>query len=191
MKKALLFLLLGTFINVQAQNKKCSIDYEIKNDSVDLIKLNDQLIFEKNFSEKTESILFSLVRNSQENVLQFQWLEKSKEFTINRCFDPNSTIRIDLINADFVELKLYDNEICAQLVYDDVAKNNIRVLNTYFNIEPKDLQKLTSSKMSLLTVNYATGKEYYNIKDVLISENSKTETKPAFFFINEIPCLTK
>lgn len=189
MKKLFFILFIGCFINVQAQNKKCSIDYEIKNDSVDLIKLNDQLIFEKNFSEKNESILFSLIRSGNEKVLQFQWLEKSKEFTVNRCFEPNSTIRIDLINSDHVELNLYDNEICSQLVYDDITKNNIRILNTYFNITDEAIEKLLASKMSLLTVNYSTGKEYYNIKDELISEISETTTKPAFVFINEIPCL--
>lgn len=189
MKKLFLLVLLCCFSSIEAQNKKCSIDYEIKNDSVDLIKLNDRLIFEKNFSEKTESLFFSLIRSADEYVLQFQWLEKSKGFTINRCFNEDSEIQIDLINSNFINLKIYDNAICSQLLYDEVTQNNLRVLNTYFKIEPKDLDKLLQSKMSLLTVNYATGKEYYNITDQLTSENSKIETKPAFFFIEEIPCL--
>lgn len=191
MKKILLILIIGFISSVQAQKKNCSIDYEIKNDSVDLIKLNDKLIFEKNFNEKNESLYFSLIRSGDENVLQFQWLEKSKDFTINRCFDADSEIRIDLINADFVNLKIYDNDVCATLVFDEVQQNNLRILNTYFRIEPQDLEKLLASKMSLLTVNFSTGKEYYNITDKLISENSKTESKPAFFFIEEISCLKK
>lgn len=191
MKKILLILIIGFISSVQAQKKNCSIDYEIKNDSVDLIKLNDKLIFEKNFNEKNESLFFSLIRSGDENVLQFQWLEKSKDFTINRCFNADSEIRIDLINADFVNLKIYDNDVCATLVFDEVQQNNLRILNTYFKIEPQDLEKLLASKMSLLTVNFSTGKEYYNITDKLISENSKTESKPAFFFIEEIPCLKK
>ena len=191
MKKILLILIIGFISSVQAQKKNCSIDYEVKNDSVDLIKLNDKLIFEKNFNEKNESLFFSLIRSGDENVLQFQWLEKSKDFTINRCFNADSEIRIDLINADFVNLKIYDNDVCATLVFDEVQQNNLRILNTYFRIEPQDLEKLLASKMSLLTVNFSTGKEYYNITDKLISENSKTESKPAFFFIEEIPCLKK
>jgi len=191
MIRLVIIVLLGVFTSVNAQKKNCSVDFEIKNDSVDLIKLNAQLVFEKNFSEKTENVFFSLIRNGDENVLQFQWLEKSKNFTINRCFNSDSEIRIDLINSDFVNLKIYDNDICSQLIYDDVEQNNLRILDTYFKIEPKDLEKLLKSKMSLLTVNYSTGKEYYNVKDHLISENTKTETKPAFFFINEIPCITK
>ena len=191
MKKILLILIIGFISSVQAQKKNCSIDYEVKNDSVDLIKLNDKLIFEKNFNEKNESLFFSLIRSGDENVLQFQWLEKSKDFTINRCFNADSEIRIDLINADFVNLKIYDNDVCATLVFDEVQQNNLRILNTYFKIEPQDLEKLLASKMSLLTVNFSTGKEYYNITDKLISENSKTESKPAFFFIEEIPCLKK
>ncbi|RRJ90325.1 hypothetical protein EG240_09465 [Paenimyroides tangerinum] len=191
MKKILLILIIGFISSVQAQKKNCSIDYEVKNDSVDLIKLNDKLIFEKNFNEKNESLFFSLIRSGDENVLQFQWLEKSKDFTINRCFNADSEIRIDLINADFVNLKIYDNDVCATLVFDEVQQNNLRILNTYFRIETQDLEKLLASKMSLLTVNFSTGKEYYNITDKLISENSKTESKPAFFFIEEIPCLKK
>ena len=191
MKKILLILIIGFISSVQAQKKNCSIDYEVKNDSVDLIKLNDKLIFEKNFNEKNESLFFSLIRSGDENVLQFQWLEKSKDFTINRCFNADSEIRIDLINADFVNLKIYDNDVCATLVFDEVQQNNLRILNTYFKIEPQDLEKLLASKMSLLTVNFSTGKEYYNITDKLISEISKTESKPAFFFIEEIPCLKK
>ena len=135
------------------------------------------------------SILFSLIRNGEENVLQFQWLEKSKGFTINRCFNNDSEIEIDLIDASSVRLKIYDNEICSQLIYDEVGKNNLRILNTYFKIEQADLNKLLHSKMSLLTVHFATGKEYYNIKEELKSDNSATETKPAFFFIEEFPCL--
>ena len=191
MKKILLILIIGFISSVQAQKKNCSIDYEVKNDSVDLIKLNDKLIFEKNFNEKNESLFFSLIRSGDENVLQFQWLEKSKDFTINRCFNADSEIRIDLINSDFVNLKIYDNDVCATLVFDEVQQNNLRILNTYFKIEPQDLEKLLASKMSLLTVNFSTGKEYYNITDKLISENSKTESKPAFFFMEEIPCLKK
>lgn len=191
MKKIILILIIGFISSVQAQKKNCSIDYEVKNDSVDLIKLNDKLIFEKNFNEKNESLFFSLIRSGDENVLQFQWLEKSKDFTINRCFNADSEIRIDLINADFVNLKIYDNDVCATLVFDEVQQNNLRILNTYFKIEPQDLEKLLASKMSLLTVNFSTGKEYYNITDKLIAENSKTESKPAFFFIEEIPCLKK
>lgn len=189
MKKIVLLVFFCSFGLTHAQDKKCSIDYEIKNDSTDFIKLNDQLIFEKNFLDKSESLYFSLMRNNNEKVLQFQWLEKSKDFTINKCFDATSDIRIDLINSDHVILKIYDNEICSQLIYDDVAKNNIRVLNTYFKIEPADLNKLLKSKISLLTVNFSTGKEYYNIQDKLTSENSKVETTPALFFMNEIPCL--
>ena len=75
MKKILLILIIGFISSVQAQKKNCSIDYEVKNDSVDLIKLNDKLIFEKNFNEKNESLFFSLIRSGDENVLQFQWLE--------------------------------------------------------------------------------------------------------------------
>ncbi len=191
MKKILLILIIGFISSVQAQKKNCSIDYEVKNDSVDLIKLNDKLIFEKNFNEKNESLFFSLIRSGDENVLQFQWLEKSKDFTINRCFNADSEIRVDLINADFVNLKIYDNDVCATLIFDEVQQNNLRILNTYFKIEPQDLEKLLASKMSLLTVNFSTGKEYYNITDKLISENSKTESKPAFFFMEEIPCLKK
>lgn len=189
MKKILIILIIGFFSSAQAQKKNCSIDYEVKNDSVDLIKLNDKLIFEKNFNEKNESLFFSLIRSGEENVLQFQWLEKSKDFTINRCFNADSEIRIDMINADFVNLKIYDNDVCSTLVFDEVQQNNLRILNTFFKIEPQDLEKLLASKMSLLTVNFSTGKEYYNITDKLISENTKTESKPAFFFIEEIPCL--
>ena len=189
MRKILLLLLIGTSSFLNAQNKKCAIDYEIKNDSVDIIKLQDQLIFEKNFPEKTESIIFSLIRSGEENVLQFQWLEKSKGFTMNRCFNNDSELQIDLIDASSVILKIYDNEICSQLIYDEVNQNNLRVLNTYFKIEAEDLEKLTKSNVSLLTANFATGKEYYNIKDSLKSENSETETQPAFFFINQLPCL--
>lgn len=189
MKKILIILIIGLFSSAQAQKKNCSIDYEVKNDSVDLIKLNDKLIFEKNFNEKNESLFFSLIRSGEENVLQFQWLEKSKDFTINRCFNADSEIRIDMINADFVNLKIYDNDVCSTLVFDEVQQNNLRILNTFFKIEPQDLEKLLASKMSLLTVNFSTGKEYYNITDKLISENTKTESKPAFFFIEEIPCL--
>jgi len=191
MKKILLLLILMITSFVNAQKKSCSIDYEIVNDTVNLVKLNDVLVFEKNFYEKNESLFFSLIRSNDEYVLQFQWLEKSKDFTINRCFVPDSEIQIDLINADFVTLKIYDNEICSQIIYDDVSKNNIRILNTYFKIETTDLDRLLKSKMSLLTVNYSTGKEYYNIQDILKSDNSKVETKPAFFFINEIPCIRK
>lgn len=189
MKKILLTLLILTFGIVNAQKKDCSIDYEVKNDSTDIIKLNDQLIFEKNFGDKTESLFFSLFRSGNENVLQFQWLEKSKDFTLNKCFDLDAEIQIDLINADFVTLKIYDKEICSQLIYDETTGNNIRVLSTFFEILPKDLEKLLKAKISLLTVNYSTGKEYYNVSDSVTSENNKKEYKPAFYFINQIPCL--
>lgn len=189
MKKIIFIIIIGFFTSAQAQKKKCSIDYEIKNDTVDLIKLNDQLIFEKHLGNKSETLLFSLIRSGKENVLQFQWLEKSKGFTMNRCFNNDSELQIDLIDASSVILKIYDNDICSQLIYDEVNQNNLRVLNTYFKIEAEDLEKLTKSKVSLLTANFATGKEYYNIKDALKSENSEAETKPAFFFINELPCL--
>jgi len=131
MKKILSALLLFIGIVTNAQQKNCDYDIDEKTDSTFIKKTPDYLIHEKDFVNSSDFILFSLVNSDGTPYLNFQLLQKSKDFINPKCFDTASKISLQLTNGKIITL-LSVGDMCSQLNYNEKDKNNIRLLNNYF-----------------------------------------------------------
>jgi hypothetical protein len=188
MKQILSVLILIVGINLNAQQKNCEYDVEEKSDSTFLKKTPDYLIHEKDFVNSKNYIFFSLVNSDGTPYLNFQLLQKSKDFINPNCFDNASKISLQLTNGKIVTL-LSAGEGCGQLIYDEKAKNNIRLLNNYFLFSKDGFDDLKKYPISLMKVKFVTETIDYVFKKELKSEAFKGDYFPENYFINYLKCV--
>jgi len=188
MKQLLSALLLVIGISLNAQQKKCEYDVEEKTDSTFIRKTTDYLIHEKDFVNSRDFVLFSLVNSDGTPYLNFQLLQKSKDFINAKCFDAASKISLQLTNGKIVTL-LSAGEVCSQLNYDQKEKNNIRLLNNYFLFGKDGFEDLKKYPISLMKVKYASETVDYVFKKELKSEIIKGDYFPENYFIDYLKCV--
>lgn len=188
MKNLLSALLLFTGIVMNAQQKNCDYDVDEKTDSSFVKKTADYLVHEKDFVNSSDFILFSLINSDGTPYLNFQLLQKSKDFINPKCFDTASKISLQLSNGKIVTL-LSVGDICSQLNYDEKEKNNIRLLNNYFLFGKDGFDDLKKYPISLMKVKYATETVDYIFKRELKSEKIKGDYFPEKYFIEFLNCI--
>lgn len=188
MKQLLSALLLLIGINLNAQQKKCDYDVDEKTDSTFIRKTADYLIHEKDFVNSRDFVLFSLVNSDGTPYLNFQLLQKSKDFIKAKCFNASSKISLQLSNGKIVTL-ISAGEVCGQLIYDEKEKNNIRILNNYFLFSKDGFEDLKKFPVSLMKVNFATETIDYVFKKELKSQTIKGDYFPENYFIDYLKCV--
>ncbi|ESU28212.1 hypothetical protein FLJC2902T_15570 [Flavobacterium limnosediminis JC2902] len=188
MKNYLSALLFLTGIIANAQQKNCDYDIDEKTDSTFIKKTPDYLIHEKDFVNSSDFILFSLINSDGTPYLNFQLLQKSKDFINPKCFDTASKISLQLSNGKIVTL-LSAGDICSQLNYNEKEKNNIRMLNNYFLFGKEGYEDLKKYPISLMKVKFATETVDYVFKKEFKSEKIKGEYFPENYFINYLNCV--
>ena len=188
MKRILSALLLVIGINLNAQQAKCEYDVEEKTDSTFIKKTTDYLIHEKDFVNSKDYVLFSLVNSDGTPYLNFQFVQKSKEFISTKCFDSDSKISLQLSNGKIVTL-VSAGDVCGQLIYDDVEKNNIRLLNNYFLFSKDGFDDLKKYPVSLMKIKFSGETIDYVFKKELKSENYKGSYFPENYFITYLKCI--
>ena len=99
-------LLLIAFLMVQAglyAQKDCEFSSNFK-DSIGTYKETKQkIIYEKVFAGSSSNIFFSLINADGTPVLNFQNIQKSKDFIKATCFDSTSKIYLQLENGKIIE----------------------------------------------------------------------------------------
>jgi len=188
MKKILSALILVLGISLNAQQKKCEYELEEKTDSTFIKKTPNYLIHEKDFVNSKDYVLFSLINSDGTPYLNFQFLQKSKEFIRTKCFDSGSKISLQLTNGKIVTL-LSAGDVCGQLIYDEIEKNNIRMLNNYFIFSKDGFEDLKKYPISMMKVKYASETVDYVFKKELKSEAFQGDFYPENYFINYLKCL--
>lgn len=188
MKKILTVLAFFLSLYTNAQQIKCEYDLEEKTDSTYLKKTQDYLVHEKDLGSNKDFIQFSLINSDGTLYLNFQLLQKSKDFIKSNCFDATSKISLQLSNGKIVTL-ISAGEACSQLVFDDKEKNNIRILNNYFLFGKNGFEDLKKYPISLMKVKYQTDTVDYVFKKDLKSENIKGDYTPENYFINYLKCI--
>lgn len=189
-KTALLLLMLLSFTSViTAQTKKCSIDYEEVNDSINFKKTNSVLVYEFDRVSATSSLFFSLISNNGVPFLNLQYLQKSPDFIPITCVAKKSIISIKLINGTTISGHYIDQDVCDTYTYDNVGKKNIRILEANFYIKKEHLELLKKSPISIIQVRFAGSTELFNVRDELKSTIVDVKTQPTNFFIDNIPCI--
>lgn len=183
---SVLILIIGMYSN--AQQKKCIYDIEEKTDSTFLKKTTDYLMYEKDFVNTKSFVLFALVNSDGTPFLNFQLMQKSKEFISSNCFDKASKISLQLTNGKIVTL-ISTEDSCGHLIYDEKEKNNIRVLTNNFMFTKDGYEDLKKYPVSIMKVRYSTGSAEYVFKKELKSESFNNEYFPENYFINYLNCV--
>ncbi|KGO89941.1 hypothetical protein [Flavobacterium suncheonense] len=188
MKKILTLLLCFGALYTNAQQIKCEYDMEEKTDSTYLKKTHDYLIHEKDLGNNKDFIQFALINSDGTLYLNFQLLQRSKDFIKSNCFDTTSKISLQLTNGKIVTL-ISAGETCSQLIFDEKEKNNIRILNNYFLFSKDGYEDLKKYPISLMKVKYLTETTDYVFKKELKSDNIKGDYSPENYFINYLKCV--
>lgn len=191
MNKFLTITALLLFTNLLfSQDKTCDFEIDIVTDSSSSRVLKDKIIDENVFGNTTSFLLFKLFEVDGFVGLNFQYLQKSKDFLSPICIDKNTKIILELSNGKQVKLvNSYDTESCNDLHYDDENKNNLRILGGFFYFTPENFQDLKTEKVYLIKITATTGDVNFVIKPELNSEIYKEKSTPDTYFIDYLKCL--
>jgi hypothetical protein len=182
------FLLL---INLSfSQDKLCAFETNIVTDTSSTRVLTDEIIDEYIFGNTTSFLTFKMFEADGILGINFQYLQKSKDFLTPICIDKNTKIVLELANGKQVKLvNSTDLTTCNELQYDAINKNNLRVLNGFFYFSPENFTDLKTEKVYLIKITANTGDVNFVIKPYLNSEIYKTKSKPDTYFIENLKCL--
>lgn len=182
------FLLL---INLSfSQDKLCAFETNIVTDTSSTRVLTDEIIDEYIFGNTTSFLTFKMFEADGILGINFQYLQKSKDFLTPICIDKNTKIVLELANGKQVKLvNSTDLTTCNELQYDTINKNNLRVLNGFFYFSPENFTDLKTEKVYLIKITANTGDVNFVIKPYLNSEIYKTKSKPDTYFIENLKCL--
>lgn len=187
--KYLSLLLIALFSHsLLGQTQDCELDFEIQNDSVQIKRFKEHLIYEMDMGKKTESLFFSLLQAEQVPLLEMQYLLKSPDFIPVNCLDTRSLISIQLLNGTVVSLRHANQDACSSFVYDAPAKNNIRILTSYFRLTDTDIAKLKQSPVSMIQIRFATEQKTFNVKNQLYSQVVNQQYHPATYLKDFLIC---
>jgi len=188
MKKIIFYLLIFT-TNSFAQNKDCMFEVNEETDSTYTKVLPEKFIYESVFGSTTRFLSFKLYNIDGIMGLNFQYVQKSMNFLSSTCIDKDTKIYLQLSNGKEVKLiNSLDQETCNSLNIDPISKNNIRVLNGYFNFTKENFEYLKTEKVYLVRIVTITGEERFIINSELKSEINKETSHPDQFFIEYLPC---
>lgn len=188
MKKIIFYLLIFS-TNSFAQNKDCLFEVNEETDSTYTKVLPEKIIYESVFGSTTRFLSFKLYNIDGIMGINFQYVQKSMNFLSSTCIDKDTKIYLQLSNGKEVKLiNSLDQETCNSLNIDPISKNNIRVLNGYFNFTKENFEYLKTEKVYLVRIVTITGEERFIINSELKSEINKETSHPDQFFIEYLPC---
>ena len=173
-----------------SQVKACDFEIDIATDTSSTRVLKDKIIDESIFGNTTSFLTFKLFEVDGLLGVNFQYLQKSKDFLSPICIDKTTKIYLELSNGKQVKL-VNSNEIqvCNELQYDAVNKNNVRVLTGNFYFTPENFQDLKTEKVYLIKITAGTGDVNFVIKPELNSEIYNEKSTPDAYFIDYLKCL--
>jgi hypothetical protein len=182
----LLFILNISF----SQDKLCDFETNIVTDTTSTRVLTDEIIDESIFGNTTSFLTFKMFEVDGILGLNFQYLQKSKDMLVPICIDKNTKIVLDLSNGKQVKLINSSSlELCNDVQFDAVNKNNLRVLSGFFYFTPENFADLKTEKVYLIKITATTGDVNFIIKSELNSEIYKTKSTPDTYFIENLKCL--
>lgn len=173
-----------------SQDKACDFEIDVATDTSSTRVLKDKIIDESVFGNTSSFLTFKMFEVDGVLGLNFQYLQKSKDFLTPICIDKNTKVYLELSNGKQVKLiNSSDTETCNELQYDALNKNNVRVLNGFFYFTPENFQDLKTEKVYLVKITATTGDVNFVIKPTLNSEIYKTKSTPDTYFMDYLKCL--
>lgn len=173
-----------------SQDKPCDFEIDIATDTSSSRVLKDKIIDESIFGNTTSFLTFKLFEVDGFLGVNFQYLQKSKGFLTPICIDKNTKMVLDLSNGKQVTLvNSSDTEACNDLHYDEINKNNLRILSGFFYFTPENFQDLKTEKVYMIKITASTGDVNFIIKSELNSEIYKEKSTPDTYFKDYLKCL--
>lgn len=188
MKRLLLitFLLLQTLTYAQ---KTCEFKTNVT-DSIGTYKeIKEKMIVEKNFGNTASYVFLGLSNIYGTPVLNFQLIQKSKDFIKANCFDSSSKIYLQLENGKIITLWIGEEGSCGSMLHDETQSSNIRLTTTSFLFMKNTIEELKKSPVSIARVKYSNETVDYILKKELVSELTKETYNPESFFIDYLKCI--
>jgi hypothetical protein len=187
--RSILFILVLFPVLMFSQAKNCVYDFEEKTDSTFVKVMPEKLIYERVFGNAKDFIQFTLINNNGVPTLFFQLLQKNNGFITASCLDKKSRIVFQLANGKIVTLLSATDEVCSTLTFNDVAKENIRILDGYFLFSKDNYEELKKSPITLMRVQFSSETKDFVIKKEIKSEVLKQTYTPENYFINYLHCV--
>ncbi|WP_308131997.1 hypothetical protein [uncultured Flavobacterium sp.] len=188
MKRLLILTFLTLQMGVYAQ-KSCEYSSNFT-DSIGSYKETVQkIVYEKNFAGTSSYIFFSLINANGTPLLNFQNIQKSKDFIKAYCFDKNSRVYLQLANGKIITMLISDEGSCGSMIRDEAQSSNIRISTGAFLFMKNTMEELEKSPITLIRIKYASETVDYIMKKELTSELNGEKSYPENFFIDHLKCL--
>lgn len=185
-------LLLVAFLMIQAglyAQKDCEFDSNFT-DSIGSYKETKQKnVYEKVFAGSSNNIFFSLVNAGGTPALNFQNIQKSKDFMKATCFDSSSKIYIQLENGKIFTMIISEDGNCGTTVRDEKTGASVRITSATFLFMKNSIEELKKSPISYIRIKYASEMVDYIMKRELISELNQEKSFPQNFFMDYLKCI--
>ncbi len=180
-------------LNLSAQkkneNKECKYAVEDTTQGQELRTTPDYLMYERSFAGSSQFLFFSLSNSQGLPLVNFQLLSKAKDFPKMFCFEKDARVYVQLANNKIVTLIYAGEGQCAQLIYDEIEKNNIRALSGTFLFMKGSMEDLESSTITFIRVKYSGEMVDYPIRSELVSESMKQTYRPDTYLKENLKCV--
>jgi hypothetical protein len=185
-------LLLVAFLMIQAgiyAQKNCEYGTSFT-DSIGTYKETKQkIIYEKVFAGSSNNIFFSLVNAGGTPALNFQNIQKSRDFMKATCFDSTSKIYLQLENGKILTLIIAEDGNCGSNVRDENTGASVRITSATFLFMKNSIEELKKSPVTFIRIKYASEMIDYIMKKELISELNSEKSYPQNFFFDYLKCI--
>jgi hypothetical protein len=187
--KYILFLSLCMISLISRGQKPCEFNTNVT-DSIGSYKATKEYImYERNFSDKSSYIFFSLVNADGNPYLKFQQIEKSAEFIKANCFNASSRLYLQLANGKIITMIHTADEPCSTMIPVSDERKYSRILTGSFYFVKGTMEDLKSSPISLVRVKYASDMADFVVRKELTSELTGEKYQPESYFVNYLKCI--
>ena len=185
-------LLLVAFLMIQAgmfAQKDCEFDSNFTDSIGSYKETKQKIIHEKIFAGNSNNIFFSLVNDEGTPALNFQYIQKSKDFMKATCFDSTSKIYLQLENGKILTLLIAEDGSCGTTVRDEKTGASVRITSATFLFMKNSIEELKKSPVFLIRIKYASETVDYIMKKEIISELNQEKSFPQNFFMDYLKCI--
>lgn len=180
------FIIFG--LNANAQ-EPCVYDTNVSDSTGNYKSTRDFIIYERIFGNSESYILLSLINSEGTPLLNLKTIQKSSEFISANCMDSNTKIVFQLLDGKIVTMIHNNEESCGSFSQNPDDKKNVRFNSGLFLFIKGSIEDLKQSPITLMRIQYSTGKQDYVLNKELVSTFTKKTEFPEKFFIDNLKCI--
>lgn len=159
-------------------------------DSVGTYKsTKDFLVHERNLGISENYVFLSLINSNGTPLLDVKSIQKSTEFIKANCMDASTKVIFQLLDGKIITLLHNSESSCGNYAQNPDDKKNVRFISGLFLFLKGTMADLKKSPISIMRLQYSTGKIDYVMPKEIKSTFTKTTEYPERFFINNLKCV--